>query len=45
MTLEAVPIPPFIARWLPPIFPTVAPAPAPSLPSSTGPAVADRAAR
>src|SRR2546425_12170393 len=39
-----VPTPPFIAVWGPNTLPTVAPLPAPTLPSSTGPADAPRAA-
>ena len=37
-------MPPFIAEEAPNSFPTVAPAPAPTLPSATGPAPAARAA-
>ena len=33
---RALPMPPFIARFMPAILPTVAPAPAPTLPSATG---------
>ena len=40
----ADPIPPFIARLPPIILPTVAPAPAPTLPSSIAPALAAAAA-
>ena len=43
--IDAVPMPPFIARAGPASFPTVAPAPAPTLPSATGPADAAAAAR
>ena len=43
--IEADPRPPFIARADPAILPTVAPAPAPTLPSATGPPRAARAAR
>ena len=42
---EAEPIPPFIARAMPRLFPTVAPAPAPALPRRTGCAPAAAAAR
>ena len=42
--IEAVPIPPFIARPRPRSFPTVAPAPAPTLPSAGAAVVAARAA-
>ena len=44
ITIEAVPTPDFIAPP-PPLFPTVAPAPAPTLPSDTGPSFAASAAR
>ena len=39
-----MPMPPFIADPGPNTFPTVAPAPAPTLPSGTGPVAAARAA-
>src|SRR5438094_747516 len=42
--MDAVPIPDFVARPPPPNFPTVAPAPAPTVPSCTTPAVAPSAA-
>ena len=42
--MAALPMPPFIARSRPPILPTVAPAPAPTFPSATGPSVAAFAA-
>src|SRR5262249_36804590 len=38
--IDDVPIPPFIARAIPKSFPTVAPAPAPTLPSGGGVAAA-----
>ena len=41
----ALPTPVFIARPIPKYLPAVAPAPAPTLPSETGPAVAFAAAR
>jgi hypothetical protein len=34
--MEALPMPPFMARWKPKILPTTAPAPAPTQPSSGG---------
>ena len=43
--IDALPMPAFIARSMGPSFPTVAPAPAPTLPSATGPDVAAAAAR
>ena len=43
--IEAVPIPPFIARSSPRSLPTVAPAPAPTLPSAGAAAPAATAAR
>ncbi len=42
--MDAVPMPDFVMRVGPAIFPTVAPAPAPIEPSATGPSVAARAA-
>src|SRR5439155_1523258 len=42
--MEAVPIPDFVERPAPPNFPTVAPAPAPTVPSCTTPVVAASAA-
>ncbi len=44
-TSDADPIPAFIGRRGSPSFPTVAPAPAPTLPSATASAVAAPAAR
>ena len=43
-TMALVPVPAFIERPGPPVLPIVAPAPAPTLPSATGPSVADCAA-
>ena len=43
--IAAVPTPPFMARAMPKALPTVAPAPAPMLPSATGAVVAAAAAR
>ena len=42
--MEALPTPPFIARPIPASLPTVAPAPAPTLPDRTGSPVAPTAA-
>src|SRR5258706_172819 len=42
--IDAEPMPPFIERAGPAILPIVAPAPAPTLPSATGPSVAASAA-
>src|SRR5207244_12442865 len=42
--MDAVPIPDFVECPAPPNFPTVAPAPAPTVPSCTTPAVATSAA-
>ena len=45
VTIDAVPRPPRIARDAPASLPTVAPLPAPTFPSTAGPAVAVAAAR